>query len=59
MWRRFDFKMCGVIHFNHNLVICFSKLKHFYLFFHIYYGFLKYAWCLFKATKVRVYKLCT
>ena len=32
--------------------------KPFLILFHISYGFLKYALCMFKATKVRVYKLC-
>jgi len=32
--------------------------KPFLILFHISCGFLKYAWCIFKATQVSVYKLC-
>ena len=68
MWRRFDFKMCGVISFwvyfksqFGNMFLVNGKLfsvngKPFLILFHISCRFFKYAWCIFKATQVRVYK---
>ena len=66
MWRRFNFKKCGAISFLSQFVNIFlvnGKMfsgngKPFLIIFYIcILWILKYAWCIFKATQVRVYKL--
>jgi len=60
-----DFRICSVDSFKSQFDYMFWENgnmfllngKPFLILFHISCGFLKYAWCIFKATQVSIYKL--
>ena len=56
MWRRVDFKICGVVSFYSQFGNTFLvNGMPFFIIVYISCGFFKYAWCIFKATQVIVY----